>query len=110
MKLNIAVAGLVFIGTLSGCSLHNGKTVIPFITNNNTIKETEIFLQEPYSRVVARCYASAEDAAIACAKKFEQKGYVRLKNIPYRVARYDFLTSDTYPSRRWRFNDIAPRW
>ena len=110
MKLNIAVASLVFIGTLGGCSLNNERTTNSFISNNSPTKETEIFLQDPYSRVIARCYATAEDAANACANKFEQNGYVRLKNIPYRVARYDFLTSDTYPSRRWRFNDIAPRW
>lgn len=71
---------------------------------------TEIYLQHPFTRVVARCYASAEYAANACAEMFEQKGYVRFRNIPYKTAKYDFLTKDTYPTRRWREHEKTPRW
>jgi len=71
---------------------------------------TEIYLQHPFTRVVARCYASAEYAANACAETFEQKGYVRFRNIPYKTANYDFLTKDTYPTRRWREREKTPRW
>ena len=73
-------------------------------------KETEIYLQEPFTRVIARCYASADYAANACAAQFERQGYVRIRNIPYKTARYDFLTKDTYPTRRWRENELTPRW
>ena len=110
MNLIKAVANLAFIGILSACAWSGDEIKNPFTPTPEPIKETEIFLQEPYTRVVVRCSASIEDVTIACAQKFEQKGYVRLKNIPYRVAHYDFLTKDTYPSRRWRFNETSPRW
>ena len=69
-----------------------------------------IVLQQPQSRVIATCYRSANVSAETCAKLFESKGYVRLRNIPYKTADYDFLRTDTYPSRRWRGNEDTPRW
>ena len=36
--------------------------------------------------------------------------YLRANSIPLTEAHYDFLTKDTYPSRRWRFNETSPRW
>ncbi|MBR1605165.1 MAG: hypothetical protein IJ660_03560 [Alphaproteobacteria bacterium] len=71
---------------------------------------TEIYLQHPFTRVIARCYASTEYATNACAETFEQKGYVRFRNIPYKTAKYDFLKKDTYPTRRWREHEKTPRW
>ncbi len=69
-----------------------------------------IVLQQPQSRVIATCYRSANVSAETCAKLFESKGYVRLRDIPYKTADYDFLRTDTYPSRRWRGNEDTPRW
>jgi len=37
-------------------------------------------------------------------------GYVRLRDIPYKSANYDFLKTDTYPTRRWRDGETTPRW
>ncbi|MBQ8465148.1 MAG: hypothetical protein IJ545_03975 [Alphaproteobacteria bacterium] len=111
MTLSKAVAGIALIGTLNACgfiSEYRGKTEYVPVTAPQ--KETEIYLQEPFTRVIARCYATAEYAADACAKTFEQKGYVRFSNIPYKTARYDFLTKDTYPTRRWREHERTPRW
>ena len=89
MKLSKAVANLFFIGAVCACA-GNSEINSTIFSEPVKIKETEVFLQEPYTRIIARCSASAEDAAFACAEKFEQKGYVRLKNIPYKTARYDF--------------------
>ena len=110
MKLSKAVANIIFVGALSACA--STPDVLWSTSEHSTIpmKATDIYLQEPFSRVVAHCYASAEYAAEACAKMFEQRGYVRFSNIPYKTARYDFLTKDTYPTRRWRENERTPRW
>ncbi len=69
-----------------------------------------IVLQNLQSRVVVECYTSERNPAEYCAQQFEQKGYVRLRNIPYKSANYDFLKTDTYPTRRWRDGENTPRW
>ncbi len=111
MDLNKTVANIALISALSACGLGGSKTEHlvsqPIVYAN---EEKEIYLQEPYSRIIARCYASASDAAEACAMTFESRGYTRLTNIPYKTARYDFLTKDTYPTRRWRERELTPRW
>lgn len=111
MTLGKAVASIVLIGTLSACGFTSKcRDKAQYASVPLPQKETEIYLQEPNTRVMARCYATAEYAANACAEMFESKGYVRLKNIPYKTARYDFLTKDTYPTRRWREHERTPRW
>ena len=109
MKLGKAVANVVLIGALSacGCMSGNKESSAPSFVPS---KASEIYLQHPFSRVVARCFSSADYATEACAQKFEENGYVRFHNIPYKTARYDFLTKDTYPTRRWRENELTPRW
>lgn len=69
-----------------------------------------IVLQNPQSRVVVECYTSERNSAEYCARQFEKRGYVRLSDIPYKSANYDFLKTDTYPTRRWRDGEITPRW
>ena len=113
MKLGKVVINLILLSTLSACGFFSESREQPIhisapVTVNK--KHTEIFLQEPFTRVIARCYASAEAPANACAIEFEKKGYVRVRNIPYKTARYDFLTQETYPTRRWRENELTPRW
>lgn len=110
MKLYKTAAKLALIGALSACGLISEQPNISDTQPVTSLKEAEIYLQEPFTRVVARCYASAYYAAEACAQQFEKQGYVRFKNIPYKTARYDFLTKDTYPTRRWRENELTPRW
>ena len=41
---------------------------------------------------------------------YEKNNYVRLTDIPYKVAKYDRLTKDTFPTRRWRNGERTPRW
>lgn len=76
------------------------------------VEETEIGLQNVRDRTIVRCYGSGDGAGSAeeCARYFEQKGYVRFRDIPYKTANYDFLKVDTYPTRRWRDSEATPRW
>lgn len=69
-----------------------------------------ITLQNLNNRVVIRCYDNGGISAETCAKYFEKKGYVRLRDIPYKTADFDFLKTDTYPTRRWRDNELTSRW
>ena len=72
--------------------------------------ENLIVLQNLNSRVLVYCYTSERNPAEYCAQQFEKKGYVRLREIPYKPADYDFLKTDTYPTRRWRGGELTPRW
>ncbi len=69
-----------------------------------------IVLQNPQTRTIVECYTSDRNPAEYCAEQFEKRGYVRLRDIPYKPADYDFLKTDTYPTRRWRDGEITPRW
>lgn len=72
--------------------------------------QEEIGLQNLRDRTIVRCYGNNENSAEDCARYFEQKGYVRFRDIPYKTANYDFLKVDTYPTRRWRDSEATPRW
>ena len=69
-----------------------------------------IALENLYTRVIAYCYTSAEYTAEECARALEKDAFVRLTEIPKFVADRDFLREGTYPTRRWRDEDFAPRW
>lgn len=69
-----------------------------------------ISLQNPENRAVARCYNNIYHSAEDCATYLESNGYVRLRDIPYKTANFDFLRVDTYPTRRWRDSEITSRW
>ena len=40
----------------------------------------------------------------------EKDSFVRLTDLPKFVASRNFLTTGTYPTRRWREGDRIPRW
>ena len=71
---------------------------------------TYIGLQNLTTRTIVYCYNSNNSSAEECASYYETKGYTRFRDIPSRSAKYDFLTVDTYPSRRWRNGEYSPRW
>lgn len=73
-------------------------------------QENMIVLQNLKTRVLVYCYTIEDQTAESCAEKFENGGFVRLKDIPRLTADYDTLKSDTYPTRRWRKEDKVPRW
>lgn len=80
------------------------------VVNVQPYQESTIALQDLRSRVLVYCYSSENTTAAQCAQIFEQKGYVRLRDIPRLPAEHDFLKADTYPTRRWRRQDLVPRW
>ena len=69
-----------------------------------------IALENLKTHTMAYCYASAEFSAERCAEELEKNGYVKVSDIPQVPASHDFLTTGTYPTRRWRENDVVPRW
>jgi len=91
---------------LCACSFKNSKTMV--IEAPQT--QSKISLQDLKTRVTVHCYDTASASAEDCAKSFEQKGFVRLKDIPSQTADYDLLKINTYPTRRWREGEKNPRW
>ena len=70
-----------------------------------------ILLQEVNTGDLVCCQNTYESTAEECAYALEQTDcYVRVQDIPYRTAKYDYLTTGTYPTRRWRENETSPRW
>lgn len=67
-------------------------------------------LQEPQTRTIVYCYSNSSNSAEDCAAYYEAQGYVRMRDIPSKTANYDFLTVDTFPTRRWRSGELTPRW
>lgn len=102
---------LLFCLILCSCAWQQ-NSILPTLSSKKTYgnDQKEIVLQQPTSRVIATCYNSDDISAEECAQIFEKKGYVRLRDIPSKPANYDFLKTDTYPTRRWRGNEITPRW
>lgn len=102
--LPLLVAGLF----LPGCRSAQDKQpqtyyVLPY-------EAESVVLQNLKSRAVVYCYPSVDLSAEDCAKDFEQRGYVRLRDIPRFTAEDDILKADTYPTRRWRQGEKIPRW
>lgn len=99
-----ALAALCLL--VCACSSSKPQTVytVPLV------QEDVIALQNLESRVLVYCFASKHYSTDDCAKHFEKQGYVRLKDIPQFPASYDFLKADTYPTRRWRKDELIPRW
>lgn len=102
-NLVLATVFLPLLGCASQKDFNGVYYVIPY-------QEEMVVLQNLKSRVLAYCYPSVEFSADDCAKSFEKQGFVRLKDIPRFPAQDDFLKADTYPTRRWRKNERAPRW
>ena len=83
---------------------------ILFISISKASNDYYIGLQNLTTRTVVYCYNGTTQSAEQCATYYESKGYTRFRDIPTRTAKYDFLTVDTYPTRRWRNGDFSPRW
>lgn len=83
---------------------------IIFMSISNASTDYYIGLQNLRSRTIVYCYNNQNYTAEQCASYYEAQGYTRFRNIPSRAAKYDTLTVDTYPTRRWRNGEITPRW
>lgn len=109
--INFKIAAALVLATLIGaCTLHE-KAEKPLEPKrfHYANEETQINLQQPFTRVIVKCYSTRYEPAETCAKFFENKGYVRFEDIPYKTANYDFLKGGSYPTRRWRPGEITPR-
>ena len=73
-------------------------------------RQRHIRLQNLKTRIIVVCRESFYETAETCAQFYEKNNYVRLTDIPYKVAKYDRLTKDTFPTRRWRNGERTPRW
>ena len=69
-----------------------------------------ILLIHPVTRTQILCYDLPNESATQCAENFRAAGYVLITDIPQVTAGYDFLRTNTYPTRRWRNGETVPRW
>lgn len=108
----INILTLTMVLLISACGMRAVNKPLQQLPQKTVYENDEpyIILQQPTTRAVATCYRSENVSAEACAKIFESNGFVRLRDIPYKTADYDFLKTDTYPTRRWRGNEDTPRW
>jgi len=106
IKLSCLVVLLIGI---SACA-HKEEDAVMKVQTIEPYQHDVIALENLYTRVIAYCYSSAEYSAEECARALEKDAFVRLTEIPKFVAEKDFLTTGTYPTRRWRDGDFAPRW
>ncbi len=98
---------------LSSCAYLPKAKENKVVFKSRTIYANEaetIGLQNLNNRVVVYCHSNFFKSADSCAEYFEQRGYTRFRDIPYKTANFDFLTLDTYPTRRWRDSERTPRW
>lgn len=116
MQKMLILASVLLISACANCDLCNWRTqpkpkIIDCPKPCAFVNDASLItLQNLNNRVVVRCYDNEDNTAESCAQMFEKKGYVRLRDIPYKTANYDFLKVDTYPTRRWRDNEITSRW
>ncbi len=94
---------------LSLCSIAAFFSLI-FIAVGRSAETDRIGLQNIHTRAIVYCYANSHYSAEDCAAYYENQGYTRMRDLPSKPARYDFLAVDTYPTRRWRNGELTPRW
>lgn len=110
------ILGLCWLGgctNLDGLCPHCYPPKIRYVYEKTPVyanDEPVIALQNLKSRILVYCYSGENNSSETCAQYFEDQGYVRLRDIPYKPAEYDFLKTDTYPTRRWRDDELTPRW
>ena len=105
MKITtLCVALLMLVGCSSGIT--EPETV--YLTGGNA--QPLILLQDVNTGDIVCCKDTADSTAEECARALESDCFVRVQDLPYRTAEYDFLTTNTYPTRRWREGETTPRW
>lgn len=69
----------------------------------------EVVMQNQNTGVLAYCRGTEKEVEV-CVSRLENSCYVRLEDIPRFAAKYDYLKTGTYPTRRWREGEYFPRW
>lgn len=109
-KLFCLLTAVVFLTSCS-CFYRTEENKVVFKSRTIYANEAEtIGLQNLDNRVTVYCHSNFFKSADSCAEYFEARGYTRFRDIPFKTANFDFLTLDTYPTRRWRDNERTPRW
>ena len=98
------------LALLSACASQPQVVEDETIVLGETPQQDVILLQNVATGDLACCRNTEEASAEECARALEADCYTRVQDIPYRPAQYDFLTKDTFPTRRWREQETAPRW
>ncbi len=106
----LGAASMLALGACSSTFTDNESAEVILLGNEPQNMQPVILLQHQTSGKLACCRDTADVTAEECARVLEAQCFVRVQNLPYRPAKYDFLTTDTYPTRRWRENEKAPRW
>ncbi len=113
MKAKLIVLGAISLIALCACSSvtqeDEQSDIIVLGTEPQNVQSV-ILLQHQTTGKMACCRDTEDVTAEECAKALEQECYVRVQDIPYHPAKYDFLTTGSYPTRRWRANEKSPRW
>lgn len=104
----IAIVSAAFLTACSYLEKSETAEIPPQISYANDANV--ISLQNLKTRTIVICRRSSYETPESCAKYFEQQGYTRFGDIPYKMAKYDRLTDDTFPTRRWRKGERTPRW
>lgn len=114
----------IFSFGLSSCSTSSseGPEVISSPSKTTDLrsfnaKPDRILLQHPISREIVECnsYTLTTTGLFSsevenCAKGMESRGFVRVTDIPRFTAKDDKIEYGNYPSRRYRGEDVTPRW
>lgn len=111
MKLKSIALAMIPLLALAACV--SSEEQVPEVIRLGTRPQNRqpvILLQHTTTGDLACCRDTGEVTAEECAQALEKECYVRVQDLPYRPAEYDFLKRDTYPTRRWRENEKAPRW
>ena len=109
-KRLVSIAAVFLVSTCSMFSANN--ETVEIVNENQTPVNMQpvIILQHQTKGTLVCCRTTDEVTAEECAQALEKACFVRIQDLPYRSAQYDFLTVDTYPTRRWRENEKTPRW
>ena len=79
----------------------------PQVERNKYVNE--VVMQNQKTGVLAYCRGTEKEIEV-CVSRLENSCYVRIEDIPRFAAKYDYLKTGTYPTRRWREGEYFPRW
>ncbi|MDO4184210.1 MAG: hypothetical protein Q4D11_03090 [Rhodospirillales bacterium] len=120
MKHNIFVCALFLLFFMTGCAYDDAvwmseedcenEAEVVVLGNRPYNTQSTIFLVNQKTGELACCQDTPMVSAEECAWALEQTCFKRVEDLPRGIANYDFLKSGTYPTRRWRDGETAPRW
>lgn len=95
----LGAASLLALCACSSTSADDESAKVILLGNEPQNVQPVILLQHQTTGKLACCRDTGEVTAEDCARVLEAHCFVRVQDLPYRPAKYDFLTTDTYPPR-----------